>query len=124
MKKLWVLILILCLAFFACDLETDEDVLEAQFEIVSVTQDYYEYLGEWGYVEINYTITNTGSLHIDFYDIYFEVTCESGAVYSDWTCGLNVPVGKTYHDFTYVSVGNNKALSAKISGYELSKYDW
>ena len=124
MRKLWVLSLIFCLALFACDLETDEDILEAQFEIVSVTQDYYDYSGEWGSVEINYAITNTGTLYIDFYDVYFDVTCESGAVYSDWPCGLNVPVGKTYHDFTYVWVGNNKALIVSISGYELTNYDW
>ena len=49
---------------------------------------------------------------------------QGGAVYSDWTCGLNVPAGKTYYDNTYVSVGNNRALSASISGYELTNYDW
>ena len=124
MRKLVVFCLILGLAFSACDLETDEDVLSAQFEIVSFTQDYYEYSGDWGYVRIIYSITNTGTLHIDFYEIAFEITVEGGAVYFDWTCAFNVPVGKTYHGDTYVSVGNNKALSAIISGYELTNYDW
>ncbi len=121
MKKLWVLGLILCLALFACELE---ERLQAEFEIIYMTQVYYESLEYWGSVEIEYTIENTGSLCIDSYYVYFEIACEGGAVYSDYDWGYNISVGQLRYIHVFVPVGNKEALTAKITGSELSNYDW
>ena len=121
MRKLWGLILILCLTIFACELE---ERLQAEFEIIYMTQVYYESLEYWGSVEIEYTIENTGSLDIDSYYVFFEIVCEGGSTYSDYAWGMNVPVGQTFYDHVLVLVGNKEALSAKITGSELTNYDW
>lgn len=94
----------------------------AQFTITDWEQSYYEYFDEYGYVYIYYNIRNTGGVEIDYYEVWFEVECEDGSVYHEWTNGLNVGVGKTLSDFTLINTADKRAVSVRVSDYELTSY--
>jgi len=96
--------------------------LSALFTITSVTQPHYSSPNEWGPVEIYYTIANTGPNVIDYYEVYFDVTCGNNNTYSDWTYDFNVATGETYSTFTHVDVGNQQATFVKVSSYKLFHY--
>ena len=114
-RKCLMLIVVLGLVFMVSGGCTLTEIKEASFTITSWDQEYYEYIGEWGLVEVYYQVTNTGNVDIDYYEVYFTVTCEDGSKYYDWTNGLNVRAGKTYSDYTYINTAGKKATSVKIT---------
>ena len=98
---------------------------KASVEITSTRQDYYEYFQEWSdYVYVYFNIENTGSVDIDYYEVYLEVQCEGGAVYRDWTNGLNVRVGKKLSDWTMCDTGGKRVLSVTVSDVQLTSYSY
>ena len=98
---------------------------KASVEITSTRQDYYEYFQEWSdYVYVYFNIENTGSVDIDYYEVYLEVQCEGGAVYQDWTNGLNVRVGKKLSDWTMCDTGGERVLSVTVSDVQLTSYSY
>jgi hypothetical protein len=100
-------------------------LLDANFIITEWTQEYYEYFQEWSdYVYIYYEVENTGSIEIDYYKVYFTITCLDGSKFYDWTNGLSVGVGHKYSDYTLTNVGGKKATSVVITDYEIKNYDW
>lgn len=96
----------------------------AQFTITSWEQTYYEFIDEYGYVYIYFNITNTGSVNVDYYEVWFEVECADGAVYQDWSNGLNVAVGKTLSDWTLINSADKRAVAVRISDFELTSYGY
>ena len=95
----------------------------ATFEITEWTQDYYEYLGEYSsYVHVYYKVTNTGTVHIDYYQVWIEVTCVDGSKYQEWTNGLNVACGTYLTDYTMINIAEKQAVSVSITNYELTSY--
>ena len=104
---------------------TPTKIKSANFIITGWEQDYYEYSQDWGdYVYIYYEVENTGNVEIDYYKVYFTVTCIDGSKYYDWTNGLSVGVGHKYSDYTMVNVAGKKAVSVEITGWELTHYTW
>ena len=71
---------VLCIALAAC--EFPEPKTQARFEITELRQEYYEYFEEYGYAY--YRVTNTGSVDIDYYEVWIEVKCAGGTTYQDW----------------------------------------
>ena len=128
MKKkilLSVLVIILILALIGCSPSTK--ILSANIIITDWEQDYYDWSwgGEWSdYVYVYYEIENTGNVEIDYYKVYLTVTCSDGSKYYDWTNGLSVGVGHRYSDYTMVNVAGKRAISVKITDWELTNWSF
>jgi len=91
--------------------------LAARFEIIDWEQSYYSSLGEHGLVQINYRITNIGTLDIRYYKVWFEVRCDDGTKFKEWTNGVDVWDYET--SSTYVDTSGRRAVSVSVSDYEL-----
>ena len=97
----------------------------ASFEITEWTQDYYDYFAEYSsYVYVYYKVTNTGSVDIDYYEVWIEVACADGSKYQEWTNGLNVARGTYVTDYTMINVSKKRAVSVSVTTYELTSYSW
>lgn len=82
-----------------------------------------EYSSGWSnYVYIYYEIENTGNAEINYYKVYFTVTCEDGSKYYEWSNGLSVGVGCKYSDWTMVNVAGKKVISVNITDWDLENY--
>jgi len=97
---------------------------QARFDITDWKQDYYEYLGYYSLVEIFYRVTNTGSVNIDYYQVWIEVQCADGSTYQEWTNGLNVPPGSYTTDWTMIDTAEKRAVSVRVTRYELTHYSY
>lgn len=85
----------------------------------------YEYSSGWSnYVYIYYELENTGNVEIDYYKVYFTITCIDGSKYYDWDNGLSVGVGCKYSDWTMVNVARKQVISVIITDWELTHYTW
>ena len=60
-------------------------------KIVSITQDPDSPPDQCGIARVELVVRNTGWGEIDYYDIYVDVTCYDGSVYSGETGGYNLP---------------------------------
>ena len=118
---LLVLVIFLILAVFltGCCLFKN---LSADVVITKWEQDYSN--GKWSdQVKVYYTITNTGSVDIGYYNIWLAVYCdyegiyEDGGVYEDWTItGGYIRVGKSKDCTCLTTVGENeKVLGMNVS---------
>lgn len=96
----------------------------AEFEIIGWEQNYYESLQEYGLVRVNYRVTNTSSLDIDYYKVWFEVRCADRSKFQEWTNGLDVRVGKYLTDYTYIDTMEREAVAVSITDYELKSYSY
>jgi len=102
---------------------SDNGSLSAPITIVNWTQDYYDW-GEWSLVDVDYEIKNTGNQTIDFYEVWFSVTCVDDSVYTDYDVGMNVLSGTTTANYTYLDTAGKEAVSVDVYDYELTHYDW
>jgi hypothetical protein len=100
----------------------DTSKLESEVNITDIKQSYYESFEEYGSVQIYYKIKNTGNVNIDYYKVYFKVTCVDGSNYTEWTNGLDVNVGKELTDYTYVSTAEKQYQKIEIIDVELTHY--
>ncbi len=79
----------------------------------------------WCDVEAYYTIKNTGNVTIDYYEVYFKAKCSDGSVYQDFDNGLNVKVGDTLSDHTYILTPSEKyVVSVYVSDHDLTNYNY
>jgi len=123
MKRL-VLVLVIAVLLGGCFAPIVPPSPTARFTITSWEQDYYEYFDEYAYVYVYFNITNTGSVDIDYYEVWIEIECADGSVYQDWTNGLNVAVGKTLSDWTLINTAGKRAVVVRITDYELTSYGY
>lgn len=126
-KKLFLFIFVILLIFLltSCSGIITPEILEANFIITEWEQDYYDWSwgGEWSdYVYVYYEVENTGNVDIDYYQVWFTVTCVGGSQYYDWTNGLSIGVGKKYSDWTMINVAGKQVLSVKITDWELTSW--
>ncbi len=96
----------------------------ATFTITKWEQDYDDYFHEWEYVYVYFEVKNTGSIRIDYYQVWFTVTCTDGSQYTEWTNGSDVLPGTTASDYTIIDIAGKEATSVIIYNYELTHYDW
>lgn len=96
----------------------------ADINIVNWEQDYWDYSGKWDQVKINYEITNTGVIIIDYYTIWFEVKCVDGSKYVEDDISGDILPGTTKADYTYVYTADKEAVAVRLFDYELEHYDW
>ena len=76
-----------------------------------------------GLVRIDYRITNTGSVDIDYYKVWFEVQCTGGTTYRDWTNGALIFKGQSETGLAFVDTGAySEAISVSVSNYELTHH--
>jgi hypothetical protein len=94
----------------------DNEILQASIIIVS-----WEQSGDS--VTIYYEIENTGSVDIDFYEVWFTIKCTDDSEYIGWTVGSDLKVGDRRNAFGLVDVGEKTAESVKIKNWELTNYD-
>ena len=88
----------------------------ANVTIMNVYQDYYPSLNEYGCVEVNYKVKNTGSVDIEYCTVYFEVTCKDGTTYTDLDNRCNfLDIGKTYSGYDMIYTDWKQHDSIKIS---------
>ena len=82
-------------------------------------------ISSFGYVKVFYTITNTGKITIDYYEVYFKAACSDGSIYQDFDNGLNVKTGEELSDYTYILVPSGKnVVSVYVSDYDLTNYNY
>lgn len=118
-----ILVIFLILALVGCGVVPQPKILSANIIITDWEQSYYEYSQEWSdYVYIYYEIENTGSVDIDYYKVWFIITCTNGSKYYDWTNGLFVDVGHKYSDYTMTNVAGNRVVSVVITDWELENW--
>lgn len=98
-----------------------KEKLSALCSVTSWDQEYYEYLDEWGLVEVHFEVWNTGNVEIDYYEVYLEAWCH-GSTYSDWTNGTHVGIGKIVADTVHIDTANKKATSVTITDWKLEHY--
>jgi len=94
-----------------------DGILQAKVTITNLEQSL-------SYAWIYYEIENTGSVDIDFYQIWFTVKCTDNSEYTDWTVGLDLKIGDKRNDFGLVNIGEKTAESVKIKNWELTNYDF
>jgi uncharacterized membrane protein len=95
----------------------------ASFEITNWTQSYSEYSHSYSdYVYVYYKVTNTGTVDIDYYEVWIEVHCTDGSTFQDWTNGLNVARGVYLTDWTMINTAGKQAASVSVTRYELKSY--
>lgn len=98
-------------------------VAEGRVDITDWDQNYYEYLETYGLVEVHFTVTNTGIIDIDYYKVWFEVECEDGSRYQEWTNGLGVSPGMYVSDYTLIDVADKRAVSVRVTGFTVENWD-
>jgi len=95
-------------------------VAEGRCEITGWEQEYYEVLAEYSsFVEVRFKVTNTGSIDIDYYKVWFEVRCADGSTFQEWTNGLGVSPGTYVTDSTLIDVARRQASSVRVSKFEV-----
>ena len=120
-RKNFFVIFFLTLAIFlsGCGGITTPKKLDAVFTITD-----WE-ISSFGYVKVFYTITNTGKITIDYYEVYFKAECSDGSIYQDFDNGLNVKIGEELSDYTYILVPSGKnVVSVYVSDYDLTNYNY
>ena len=120
-RKCFFVILFLTLAIFlsGCAGIATPKKLDAEFTITD-----WE-ISSLGYVEVFYTIKNTGNITIDYYEVYFKAACSDGSIYQDFDNGLNLKTGEELSDYTYISVpSGKKVVSVYVSDYDLTNYNY
>lgn len=112
---------VLCFALVGCALF----IAEGECEITAWEQDYYEALERYSsYVYVYFKVTNTGSIDIDYYKVWFEVRCVDGSTFQDWTNGIGVSPGRYVTDFTLIHVAGKQAVSVTITQFEVDNWDY
>ncbi len=98
-RKCFFVILFLTLAIFlsGCGGVTTPKKLDAGFTITD-----WE-INSLGYVEVYYTIKNTGNITIDYYEVYFKAACSDESIYQDFDNGLNVKRRRIIRLYLYFS---------------------
>lgn len=100
--------------------EVPNEITSVEFTITGFDQNYYEALKEWSdYVDINYTIQNTGEAHIAFCRVYYTITFDDGSQYQGWTSEWDILVGQKWYDSTIVRVEGKKVTSVELTDWDL-----
>lgn len=97
-------------------------ILSANITITDWDQESYGLLGRSDYVYVYYAVENTGEADIDYYKIYFTVTCKKGKEFYKWTNGMSVGTGHKSSGKTMIDVAGNKVISVEITDWELTSY--
>jgi hypothetical protein len=110
MKKLFIFLFFLIFIFFiSCTFNPQIEVV-----ITDIEQEYDNSYSEWGLAKIHYTVENVTGVVIDFYEIYFKVTCVDFSKYSDWSGGSNLPKGTIRSEYTLINTAGKKAFYAEV----------
>jgi len=72
------------------------------------------------YVYIYYDIENNGNVYLNYYKVYFTITCDDGSKIEYWTNGTDVLVGQKWSDSGIAKVGSQKVTSVEITKTELT----
>jgi hypothetical protein len=118
MKKLIYIVIpliMLILLFASCAL------VEPKAEVTITSTNVGDYGGGDYYMEIYYTIVNTGLYDIASYDITFEVTCTDSTVFTLEEWGGSLDVDDSYSSWCYVDTGSKYPDSAWVKKVELEK---
>lgn len=75
-------------------------------------------------VKIWYRLENTGTLSIDYYQVWFYVICIDGSIYSDWTDGTCVNVGGYAFEKTKIDTSGKEAIRVGIVDSELTHWEF
>jgi hypothetical protein len=97
-------------------------ILSANITITDWDQESYGLLGRSDYVYVYYAVENTGEADIDYYKIYFTVTCKKDKEFYAWTNGISIGIGHKNSGSTMIDVAGNKVISIEITDWELTSY--
>lgn len=126
MKQPWKVAKLVCTVAALCGILAGCALLVAKgkCEITDWKQDYYQYLEHYGYVEVFFKVTNTGAIDIDYYKAWFEVRCADGSTFQEWTNGLDVSPGTYVTDSTLIDTAEKRAVSVKITKFEVENWGY
>jgi len=94
-----------------------DEILQAKVTITNLEQSL-------NYAWIYYEIENTGSVDIDFYQIWFTVKCTDDSEYTDYTVGASLKVGDRRNAIGLIDIGEKTAEFVTIKNWELTNYDF
>lgn len=115
MKKLLPIIIILLASCSSPYYKPILEPLTAEVTITDIYQDYYSSLDEYGMVELFYEIRNTSTRTINYYEVYFTVTCDDNSTYIDWTNGLYITPGQISPGYIIIYTSWKKYKSIKVN---------
>jgi len=93
------------------------------FQILSIEQNYYEALDEWDtFVTFSYLVSNTGSIHIDYYEVSFTAICANGKEFYDWTNGTDLATGEKNIEENLINVGGLNVIDIRVNEWGFDPY--
>ena len=123
MKKFLFIIPIIFL--FSCTQVNNASIVKtptATVTITNISQDYFEYSNDYSYVDITYDIKNTGNVEINYYKIYFIVTCKDGTTYTDWNIGIDLSPNETQPGDLGIYTSWKQYSTVKVLSMQLDSY--
>jgi hypothetical protein len=90
---------------------------KADITITSTEVDVYA-ADDW-YMDIYFTIVNTGLYDIVYYDITFEVTCTDATLVNDEYWGSSLLIGESYSDVFRIDTLSKEPETARVSNVVL-----
>lgn len=102
--------------------EITPEIQKSKVTITDIDQTYYESLEEYGFVKIYYKIKNIGNVDIDYYKVYFKVTCTDGSYYVTYDNGLDLSPDNELSDYCYVATADKKYKVVEVLNIELNTY--
>ena len=112
-STLLIPIVVLALLFCGCAL------VQPQAEVTITSTEIGDYGGGDWYMEIYFTIENTGLYNIFSYDITFEVTCTDETLVNDVYWGSSLAKGESYSDVFRVDTYSKEPETAHVSNLVL-----
>jgi len=76
-----------------------------------------------GDIRVDYVITNTGEITIDYYKVYLKGYCSDGTVISDFDNGIDLLPNTAQSDYTYLLTGGKTVTKVAITKIVIENYD-
>jgi len=90
-----------------------------EFELLDWSQEYYENIGMYDFkLKVCCKVTNTGSIDIEFYNLFFKIIYADGTEHEDSVYGSDLPRGESTTDSAEVDV-SGQVVSVSLTRYEL-----
>jgi hypothetical protein len=94
--------------------------LNAEFTVVEWV---YEHGSTLDWVEITYSVENTGQYPIDYYEVDFRVWCLNLTVYSDWANGGDIMPGTSSVKTVYIYTLGEEIIDVGIWDWAINNHD-
>lgn len=120
----WPLLLALFLPLIGCVYSPTPLKFECQIVSIYAEQPYYEYLGTYGSVRVDFGVKNTGNIWIDTCTLTFDAICKDGSVYRGYGFLSDLAPGEEIWDYTYISTSDKEASEVVLRRVKLINWNY